>query len=304
MTTRRIFLIGAAACLGAAAARTTAFGRPLQDMKEKIAGIESQVKGRLGVAVLDTGSGRRFGYREDERFPMCSTFKLMAAAAILNRVEQKQETLERRVHFSRSDLVTYSPVTEKHLDDGMTVAELCEAAITLSDNTAGKLILDMLGGPSGVTTFARGLGDPLTRLDRTEPTLNEAVPGDVRDTTTPGAMAENLRKLVFGHALAEASSGQLKTWLLANKTGDTRLRARLPAGWRVGDKTGTGERGSTNDVGILWPPDAAPIIIAAYLTETAAPTDQRNEALAAVGEALAGAFRSRGYARGTCRTLH
>jgi len=294
MTTRRIFLIGAAACLGAGAARTTAFGRPLQDMKEKIAGIESRVKGRLGVAVLDTGSDRRFGYREDERFPMCSTFKLLAAAAILKRVEEGKETLGRRVHFSKSDLVTYSPATEKHLDDGMTVAELCEAAITLSDNTAGNLMLGMLGGPSAVTAFARTLGDPLTRLDRTEPTLNEAVPGDVRDTTTPAAMAENLRKLMFGGALARASSEQLKTWLLANKTGDARLRARLPAGWRVGDKTGSGERGSTNDVGILWPPDSAPIIVATYLTETAASADRRNEALAAVGEALAGAFRSRG----------
>jgi beta-lactamase class A len=262
-------------------------------MKEKIAAIEGGVKGRLGVSVLDMGSDRRFGYRDDERFPMCSTFKLLAAAAILKRVEQGQETLGRRVHFSKSDLVTYSPVTEKHLDDGMTVAELCEAAITLSDNTAGNLMLGMLGGPSGVTAFARELGDPLTRLDRTEPTLNEAVPGDVRDTTTPAAMAENLRKLMSGDALAKASSGQLKTWLLANKTGNARLRARLPAGWRVGDKTGSGERGSTNDVGILWPPDSAPIVVAAYLTETAAPADRRNEALAAVGEAVAGIFRTR-----------
>ncbi len=293
MTTRRTFLIGTTALLGAGVSWPAALARPLQDMKEKIAGIEGRVKGRLGVAVLDTGSGRRFGYREDERFPMCSTFKLLAAAAILKRVEQGQETLGRRVHFSKSDLVTYSPATEKHLDDGMTVAELCEAAITLSDNTAGNLMLGMLGGPSGVTAFARTLGDPLTRLDRTEPTLNEVVPGDVRDTTTPAAMAENLRKLMFGDALAKASSEQLKAWLLANKTGNARLRARLPAGWRVGDKTGSGERGSTNDVGILWPPDSAPLIVAAYLTETAASTDRRNEALAAVGEAVAVVLRPR-----------
>lgn len=294
MTTRRTFLIGTTALLGAGVSCSAAFAQPLQDMKETIAGIEGGVKGRLGVAVLDTGSDRRFGYREDERFPMCSTFKLLAAAAILKRVERGQETLGRRVHFSKSDLVTYSPATEKHLDDGMTVAELCEAAITLSDNTAGNLMLGMLGGPSGVTVFARGLGDPLTRLDRTEPTLNEAVPGDVRDTTTPAAMAENLRKLMFGDALAKASSGQLKTWLLANKTGNARLRARLPAGWRVGDKTGSGERGSTNDVGILWPPDSAPIVVAVYLTETEVPAGRRNEALAAVSEAVAGIFRTRG----------
>ncbi|CEG08584.1 Beta-lactamase OXY-1 precursor [Afipia felis] len=291
MTTRRIFLFGTTALLGVGCSGSVALARPLQDLKSKISRIESRVKGRLGVAVLDTGSDRRFGYRKDERFPMCSTFKLMAAAAILKRVEQGQETLERRVHFSQSDLVTYSPATEKHLESGMTVAELCEAAITLSDNTAGNLMLGMLGGPPGVTAFARALGDPLTRLDRTELALNEAVPGDPRGTTTPAAMAEDLRKLMFGGALAKASSEQLKAWLLANKTGDARLRARLPAGWRVGDKTGSGERGSTNDVGILWPPDAAPLIAAVYLTQTAASMNERNEALAAVGEAVAAAFR-------------
>ena len=291
MTTRRTFLFGTTALLGVACSGSVALARPLQDLKSKISRIESRVKGKLGVAVLDTGSDRRFGYRKDERFPMCSTFKLMAAAAILKRVEQGQETLERRVHFSQSDLVTYSPATEKHLESGMTVAELCEAAITLSDNTAGNLMLGMLGGPPGVTAFARALGDPLTRLDRTELALNEAVPGDPRDITTPAAMAEDLRRLMFGGALAKASSEQLKAWLLANKTGDARLRARLPAGWRVGDKTGSGERGSTNDVGILWPPDAAPLIVAVYLTQTAASMNERNEALAAVGEAVAAALR-------------
>jgi beta-lactamase class A len=291
MTNRRTFLFGTTALLGVACSGSVAHARPLQDLNRKISRIESRVKGKLGVAVLDTGSDRRFGYRKDERFPMCSTFKLMAAAAILKRVEQGQETLERRVHFSQSDLVTYSPATEKHLESGMTVAELCEAAITLSDNTAGNLMLGMLGGPPGVTAFARALGDPLTRLDRTELALNEAVPGDPRDTTTPAAMAEDLRKLMFGGALAKASSEQLKAWLLANKTGDARLRARLPAGWRVGDKTGSGERGSTNDVGILWPPDAAPLIVAVYLTQTAASMNERNEALAAVGEAVAAALR-------------
>jgi len=291
MTTRRTFLIGTTALLGAGVSWPAAFARP-QEMKEKISRIEGKAKGRLGVAVLDTGSDRRLGYREDERFPMCSTFKLLAAAAILKRVEQGEEMLNRRVHFSKSDMVTYSPMTEKHLGDGMTVAELCEAAITLSDNTAGNLMLDMIGGPSGVTSFARQLGDPLTRLDRIEPALNEAVPGDPRDTTSPGAMTENLRKLMFGNALAKASSKQLKAWLLANKTGDARLRARLPAGWRVGDKTGSGERGSTNDVGILWRPNAPPIVVAAYLTETEASASQRNEALAAVGEAVAEVFKS------------
>lgn len=294
MTTRRIFLTGTAALLGAGFSGRIVSARPPHDLNGDIARIEDKVKGRLGVAVLDTGSDRRFGYRQNERFPMCSTFKLMAASAILKRVEQGRETLDRRVRFSKSDLVTYSPATSKHIESGMTVAELCEAAITLSDNTAGNLMLGMIGGPPGVTAFARGLGDLITRLDRTETALNEAVPGDPRDTTAPVAMAEDISKLVFGNALAKSSSEQLKSWLLANRTGDARLRARLPAGWRVGDKTGSGEYGSTNDVGILWPPDSAPIIVAAYLTQTTASANERNEALAAVGAAVVAAFRPQG----------
>jgi beta-lactamase class A len=181
-------------------------------------------------------------------------------------------------------------VTEKHTADGMTLAELCDAAVTLSDNTAGNLLLAALGGPAGITAFARSLGDPVTRLDRIEPELNEAKPGDPRDTTSPAAMTANLRALVLGDALSAASRAQLTAWLAANKTGDTRLRAQLPAGWRVGDKTGTGGNGSNNDVGVLWPPGRAPIVVSAYLTETAVPPEQRNAAIAAVGQAVAEAL--------------
>ena len=290
MTTRRHFIMTATALLaGGALNPVRGFAQP-QDFEAQMRLIEGKVKGRLGVTALDTGSQRRFEYRADERFAMCSTFKLLAAAAILKRVDEGQEQLARRVRYSASDLVTYSPVTEKHIADGMTLAELCEAAITLSDNTAGNLMLAAIGGPAGLTAYARTLGDSLTRLDRIETALNEAAPGDARDTTVPAAMAADIRKLLFGDALASASKEQLKTWLLANKTGDMRLRARLPAGWRVGDKTGSGERGTTNDVGFLLRPAASPIIVAAYLTETAAPMSARNEALAAVGEAVAAAF--------------
>ncbi|BEV46868.1 class A beta-lactamase [Afipia carboxidovorans] len=290
MTTRRHFIMTATALFAAGAlSPAIGFAQP-QDFEAKIRLIEDKVKGRLGVTALDTGSQRRFEYRADERFAMCSTFKLLAAAAILKRVDEGQEQLARRVRYTASDLVTYSPVTEKHIADGMTLAELCEAAITLSDNTAGNLMLAAIGGPAGLTAYARTLGDPLTRLDRIETELNEAAPGDERDTTTPAAMAADIRKLLFGDALALPSIEQLKAWLLANKTGDTRLRARLPVGWRVGDKTGSGERGTTNDVGFLLRPAASPIIVAAYLTETSAPMSARNEALAAVGEAVAAAF--------------
>jgi beta-lactamase class A len=205
-------------------------------------------------------------------------------------VDDGRERLERRVTYAAGDLVTYSPITEKHVADGMTLAELCDAAVTLSDNTAGNLILRSIGGPAGFTAFARSLGDTVTHLDRWETELNEAVPGDPRDTTTPAAMLGNVHTLVVGNALTAASKEQLTKWLLGNKTGDTRLRANLPPGWRVADKTGSGERGSTNDIGVIWPPGRAPVVVTIYLTETTANADQRNAALAAVGKAVAGAL--------------
>jgi beta-lactamase class A len=223
---------------------------------------------------------------------MCSTFKLLAAAAILGRVDAGKERLDRRVSYAKSDLVTYSPITEQHVGDGMTLAELCEAAITVSDNTAANLLLAGLGGPDSVTAFARSLGDTMTRLDRNEPTLNEAIPGDPRDTTTPAAMLANIRTLVLGDALSPPSRDQLKAWLLANKTGGGRLRAGLPGDWAVGDKTGSGDYGSTNDVGVIWPPGRAPLVVTIYFTETKAALEQRIAVLASVGHAIAQAFNS------------
>jgi beta-lactamase class A len=224
---------------------------------------------------------------------MCSTFKLLATAAILKRVEAGQESLERRIPFDASDLVVNSPTMIARVGEGsLTLAEICEAAMIVSDNTAGNLLLASLGGPAGLTTFARSLGDQTTRLDRIEPDLNQALPGDPRDTTSPAAMLGNLRTLVLGHVLSSTSRRQLTAWLLGNKTGDTRLRARLPKDWRVGDKTGAGEHGTTNDVGLFWPPDRDPAIVCAYLTTSPGSPEQRNATLAAVGEAVAHALRS------------
>jgi beta-lactamase class A len=284
MLTKRELVLGAAAVgFGRAA-----FAAAAETFASAFARIETESGGRLGVAVLDTATGMKAGHRAGERFPMCSTFKLLAAAAVLRRVDAGSERLDRRIRFDAKDLVVYSPVTEKHTSDGMTLAELCDAAITLSDNTAGNLLLAALGGPGGLTAFARSLGDAVTRLDRIEPDLNEARPGDPRDTTSPAAMTANLRELLIGDALSAPSRARLTAWLAANKTGDTRLRARLPAGWRVGDKTGVGANGSNNDVGVLWPPGRAPIVVSAYLTEAAAaPPAQRDAAIAAVGHAVA-----------------
>jgi len=291
MTSRRGFLVGGAlasfgfANLARAGSKQEAFS---YDMKI----IEAGIKGRLGVSILDTKTGTRFDYRADERFPMCSTFKLLASAALLARVDERKEKLDRRVIYTKDDLVEYSPTTGKHAGEGMTLAGLCEAAITLSDNTAGNLILAALGGPAAVTEFARSLGDPVTRLDRNEPTVNESLPGDPRDTTTPAMMTEDIRKLVLGDALKAPSRKQLTDWMLASKTGGKRLRAGLPADWRIGDKTGTGERGTTNDVGVIWPEQGAPVVASVYLTNTSAPREACNAVIAAVGQRIATIVRS------------
>jgi len=252
--------------------------------------IERDSGGRLGVAVLETGSGTLAGHRIDERFPMCSTFKALAAAAILVRVDAGKEQLSRRIRVEEKDILAYAPVTRQHVGQDMSVAELCDAAVTLSDNTAANLLLASMGGPSAITNLARSLGDDLTRLDRIEVELNEATPGDPRDTTTPAAMARNLKALTLGTALSAASRDQLIAWLVGCKTGDAKIRAGLPKDWRVGDKTGNGGHGSSNDVAVIWPQGRAPVIVASYLTETTGTDDQRNAAHAAVGRAMAAAI--------------
>jgi beta-lactamase class A len=260
-------------------------------LAEELSRIESGSGGRLGVAILDTGTQRHAEHRAAELFPMCSTFKLLATAAVLKRCENGQDQLQRRIKFQASDLVTYSPVTKDHVGgDGMTLAELCAAALNYSDNTAANLLLASLGGPQALTAYARSIGDPVTRLDRIEPDLNEAVPGDPRDTTTPAAMLQNLHTLLFGEVLSAASKDQLTTWLLGNRTGDARLRAGLPPGWRCGDKTGSGERGSTNDIGVIWSPQGASVLVTVYLTETTAASEARNSTIADVARAIVRAF--------------
>ena len=260
------------------------------DAKSQLAELERRNGGRLGVAALDTASGHRVGHRTDELFPLCSTFKFLAAAFVLARVDRGEEKLDRRVVFSDKDLVTYSPVTKDHVGPGgMTMAAICDAAVTLSDNTAGNLMFASFGGPAGLTAYARSLGDRATRLDRIETELNEARPGDPRDTTTPVAMLGTMQRLLIGDALSASSRDRLIGWLLASKTGARRVRAGLPADWRVGDKTGTGNNGTANDVAIAFPPGRAPILIAVYYTESTISDDARNTVIAEAGRmAVAG----------------
>lgn len=269
-----------AAFAGADAAREDALSRALP-------ALEQRLGARLGVHVLDTHTGRQWAHRADERFPMCSTFKLLACAAVLARVDKGIEDLARRIRFQAGDLVAYSPVTKQHAGaQGLLLGELCEAAMTHSDNTAGNLVLRSLGGPAAVTAFARSLGDEATRLDRWETALNEARPGDPRDTTTPAAMGASLRALVLGQRLAPGSREQFVRWLLANRTGDARLRAGLPAAWRVGDKTGSGDFGTASDVAVIWPPGRPAVFASVYITQTAAAFDDRNAAIADIARAL------------------
>jgi beta-lactamase class A len=253
----------------------------------QLAKIGTESGGRLGVAVLDIQSGAAAGHRADERFPICSTFKMLAAAAVLTKVDAGKEQLSRRIRVEQNDILAYAPMAAKRLGADASLGELCEAAVTLSDNTAANLILAQLGGPSAVTQFARSLGDEITRLDRNEPDVNEATPGDPRDTSTPAAMASDLKLLTAGTALSQGSRDQLIAWLVGCKTGNATLRAGLPNSWRVGDKTGAGEHGTRNDIAVVWPPNRAPLIIASYLTETTGSDDARNATHAAVARAVA-----------------
>jgi beta-lactamase class A len=198
--------------------------------------LERTNGGRVGVAIFNTDGGEHADYRGNERFPMCSTFKFLLAAAILQRVDQRREALERTIAIAHPPLLSHSPLTQAHAGGTMTIAALCHAIVTQSDNTAANLLLQTIGGPPGITTFARSIGDNVTRLDRTELALNESLEGDPRDTTSPIAMAGNLHTVLSGPALATASRQHLRAWMIACETGLDRLRANLPSAWHAGDK--------------------------------------------------------------------
>ncbi|MBR8321961.1 MULTISPECIES: PEN family class A beta-lactamase, Bcc-type [Burkholderia cepacia complex] len=255
-----------------------------------LADLERDAGGRLGVCAIDTASGRVIEHRAGERFPFCSTFKAMLSAAVLAQSVERPGLLQQRVTYTKADLVNYSPVSEKHVGAGMTVAALCEAAIQYSDNSAANLLMKLIGGPSAVTAYARSIGDDTFRLDRWETELNTALPGDPRDTTTPAAMAASLRVLTLGDALPAAQRAQLVAWLRGNKVGDKRIRAGVPAGWAVGDKTGTGDYGTTNDAGVIWPTSRAPIVLAVYYTQTRADARAKDDVIASVARIVAQTF--------------
>lgn len=253
-----------------------------------LARLEKESGGRLGVAAFNTADGRQLLHRADERFPLCSTFKMMLAAAVLAR---DPSLLEKRIRYEKSDLVPHSPVTGKRVAEGMTVDALCEATLQYSDNTAANLLMKQIGGPAAVTAYARSIGDSEFRLDRWETELNSAIPGDVRDTTTPQAMAKSLQKLVMGEALPLHCRRQLKDWMIGNTTGATRIRAGVPAGWIVADKTGAGDYGTVNDIAVIWPPGRPPILLAVYVTLPGKDDKARVELHGEVAKVAIEAFR-------------
>ncbi|MFT2211353.1 class A beta-lactamase [Rhizobium giardinii] len=285
---RRSFIIGSSLLLPIAGLGAGPAFSAENDINRQLASLEKRTGGRLGVSVLDTKSNVSFGHRQDERFAMCSTVKALAAAFVLARVDKGQETLGRRIDVSKADLHAHSPVAEKHVGDGMTVGELCDAAVTYSDNAAANLILASFGGPAGLTAWLRSIGDETTRLDRTEPALNEAKPGDPRDTTTPAAMMRTLGKLLLEDVLSPSSRDQFAAWLVANRTGDRRLRAGLPTNWTIGEKTGTSGHGEAGDVGFMRPPKSQTILASVYIAEAPKPVKELEPIFAEVGKLIAG----------------
>lgn len=286
----RTFLRFAAAFAFAAPLTT----RATETAETQLAQLEATSGVRLGVCALNLEDGAQIRHRADERYALCSTFKLMVAAAILDRSTHDAALLPRRIIYTKADLVAaYSPITEKHVGDGMTVEELCAAAISWSDNSAANFLMKILGGPPAVTAYARSIGDEVFRLDRWEPDLNTALPGDPRDTSTPAAMARSLQALTVGTVLPAAQREQLNNWLAGTVTGANRIRAALPAGWRMGDKTGSGYYGTANDVAVLWPPGRKPIIISIYSDRKEADGKRQEEIIVAATRMTLNSFASR-----------
>lgn len=251
--------------------------------------LEAKYDARLGVYALDTGTGRSVEHRADERFGYASTFKALAAAAVLAATATAE--LDQVVPYTKADLVPHSPITERHAGEGMTLRELADAAVRYSDNTAANLLLARLGGPAGFERALRDVGDQVTDPERTEPHLNEAAPGDRRDTSTPRALATSLRAYVLGDALSAEDRALLIEWLKGNTTGDRLIRAGVPDGWQVGDKTGSGGYGTRNDIAVLWPPDGAPMVLAVLSSRDKKNARHRDELIAEAATAIVRALR-------------
>lgn len=286
MLTRRRFLTTSALATASCAlpiAHAEERRNIFQRLPQQLEALEKSSGGRIGAYALDTRTGAFAGRREDQRFPMCSTFKFLLAAAVLKRVDDGKESLDRPLPVPNKPLIGHSPLTEPHAGATMAVSALCNAILNLSDNTAANMLLDAIGGPSAITAFARAMGDDETRLDRTETDLNSSIDGDPRDTTTPVAMAKNLQHILLGNVLKPASRRQITEWMENSLSGLERLRKDIPEGWRAADKTGSNGEHTTNDIAVLWPTRRPPVIVTCYITQCPGPETKRGAMIAEVG---------------------
>ena len=278
---RNLVLAGGAALLCPAPLLFAAPATSIATAQTQLAALEQAAGGRLGVAAWRHGGELRVAYRADERFPLASTFKAMLAGAVLARSVSQPGLLDQHVRYEKKELVTYSPITEKHLADGMSVADLCAATLQYSDNSAANFLMKLLGGPQAVTAFARSIGNTVFQLERWETELNSAIPGEVRDTASPASMAHSLQQLLLENSLPAQQRQQLDTWMRGNTTGDKRIRAGVPAGWQVADKPGSGAYGSVNDIGVAYPASGAPLVIAVYYTREQKKADTNQDIITA-----------------------
>ncbi|MFJ6901357.1 class A beta-lactamase [Streptomyces hokutonensis] len=291
-TTSRRALLGAGAVTAATllTGATPAQASDDTGISARLAALEEQHTARVGVFAHHLGTRKTVVHRADELFPMCSVFKTLAAAAVLRDLDRHGEVLYRVVHYTEADLVDGSDQTRAHLADGMTVEQLADVAIRYSDNGAGNLLLRELGGPTAITRFARSLGDPVTRLDRWETELNSAEPDRITDTTSPRAIAGLYGRLVLGDALRRPDRDRLTAWLLNNTTSAARFRAGLPATWTIADKTGSGDYGTANDVGVAWTEAGDPVVLAVLTTKPTLPdASYDNQLVADTAELVAAA---------------
>ncbi|HSW71158.1 MAG TPA: class A beta-lactamase [Gammaproteobacteria bacterium] len=232
-------------------------------INKKIEALENSLDGRIGIYALNTANNQSIQYRALERFPIQSTFKIMVVSAILKKNSTDNQLLRKKITYTNEDLVFWSPITEKNINSGMTISELCAAAMMYSDNTATNLIMKELGGPAAVTAFARSIGDTSFYVSNWEPELNSN-PNNATDISTPKAMAKAVEKLALEETLLVPQREKLVAWMKGNTTGATRIRAGVPKGWVVADKTGSGDFGISNDIAVIWPRDCAPIIVSIY----------------------------------------
>ena len=265
----------------------TVFAIDTTKLIQAVQAEESALQARVGMTVFDAKTGTTWSYRGDERFPLNSTHKTFSCAALLAKVDGKSLSLGQSVSISKEMLVTYSPITEKLLSpEIVTFGKICQAAVNYSDNTAANVVFDAIGGATGFNAYMRSIGDEQTRLDRKEPELNEGTPGDMRDTTTPNAIVNSLRKILLGDVLSVSSRSELTQWMLDDQVAGAPLRASLPSDWKIADKTGGGGYGSRSIVAVIWPPSMEPLVIGIYITQTKASLKASNQSIARIGMVL------------------